>query len=460
VYALAILVGVVGLAFRPAQAALLPSLAQNPSELTAANVTSSLINSIGFFLGPVVAGLLLAVLDVGAVFLFDALTFAWSAIMVFGVRPVRPASDGVDEPNTAVTDAERSHTDHPDDDGTDEPDGGGAIGMFAGVSEGYRAILGDRNLRLIVVLYVAQTVVAGCSAVYEVAIALELLHMHESGVGVLNAALGIGGLVGGVVALVLSQRGKLAHDFGFGVALWAAPLLLVAIWPTIASALVAMALIGLGNSLVDVNAETIIQRLVPDEVLGRVFGALDSAAIAGMAIGAAMMPVLIATIGLRAGLVGIAVVVSLLVLVAVPALTRVDNTALAPEALGLLQGVPMLAMLPENVIERLARQSDVVALPAGSAVFREGDTGDRFYIVESGDVEVSTAGRVLARRTAGDSFGEIALLRDVTRTATVTALTDVVMRAIERRHFLPAVAGHAGASEQAELVVGRYMDTS
>ena len=158
--------------------------------------------------------------------------------------------------------------------------------MFAGVSEGYRAILGDRNLRLIVVLYVAQTVVAGCSAVFEVAIALELLDMHESGVGVLNAALGIGGLVGGVVALVLSQRGKLAHDFGFGVALWAAPLLLVAIWPTIASALVAMALIGLGNSLVDVNAETIIQRLVPDEVLGRVFGALDSAAIAGMAIGA------------------------------------------------------------------------------------------------------------------------------------------------------------------------------
>ena len=117
-------------------------------------------------------------------------------------------------------------------------------------------------------------------------------------------------------------------------------------------------------------------------------------------------------------------------------------------------------MLPENVVERLARQSDVVAVPAGSAVFREGDIGDRFYIVESGDVEVSTAGRVLARRGPGESFGEIALLRDVTRTATVTALSDVVMRAIERRHFLPAVAGHAGASEQAELVVGRYMDTS
>jgi MFS family permease len=453
VYALAILVGIVGLSFRPAQAALLPSLATTPSELTAANVTSSTINSIGFFLGPVVAGLLLAVLDIGAVFVFDAVTFAWSAIMVLGVRPAQPAADGVDQPNTTLVD--RGHSDE-----TDDSDDEGAIGTSAGVSEGFRAILGDRNLRLVVMLYVAQAVVAGCSAVYEVTIALELLHMHESGVGVLNAALGIGGLAGGVVALVLSQRGKLAHDFGFGVALWAAPLLLVATMPTIVSALVAMVLIGIGNSLVDVNAETIIQRLVPDELLGRVFGALDGAAIAGMAIGAAMMPLLIETIGLRAGLAAIAVVVSVLVLVALPALTRVDKTALAPEALGLLQGVPMLAMLPEHVIERLARQSDIVVVPVGSDVFHEGDIGDRFYIIESGEVEVSTAGGVLARRTVGDSFGEIALLRDVTRTATVTALTDVVMRAIERRHFLPAVAGHAGASEQAELVVGRYMDTS
>ena len=221
-----------------------------------------------------------------------------------------------------------------------------------------------------------------------------------------------------------------------------------------------MVLIGLGNSLVDVNTETIIQRLVPDDVLGRVFGALDGAAIAGMAIGAAMMPLLITTIGLRAGLVGIAVVVSVLVLLALPGLTRVDKTALAPEALGLLQGVPMLAMLPEHVIERLARQSDVVAVPAGSDVFREGDAGDRFYIIESGELEISTSGRVLARPPRVNRSARSRFLRDVTRTATVTALTDVVMRAIERRHFLPAVAGHAGASEQAELVVGRYMDTS
>ena len=442
VYALSVLVGVVGLAFRPAQAALLPSLAKNPSELTAANVASSTINSIGFFVGPMIAGLLLAVADIGAVFAFDALTFLWSAVMVFGVRLVAAVDNPTDAPDENVDGADAT---------ADAP-----VGLFAGVGDGYRAIFGNRDLRLIVALYVAQTIVAGCSVVYEVAIALELLEMSESGVGVLNAALGVGGLLGGVIALVLSQRGKLSRDFGIGVALWAAPLLLVAAYPTIPTALVAMALIGVGNSMVDVNAETIVQRLVPNEVLGRVFGALDSAAIAGMAIGAALMPVMIATIGLRSGLVVIGVGITVMVVLGIPALRRVDRTALAPEGLELLRGVPMLAVLPEHVIERLARISERVTIRGGTTVFHAGDHGDRFYVIESGHVRVSKAGQPVADIGTGDSFGEIALLRDVPRTATVEAVTDVVARAIERHHFLPAVTGHADASEQAELVVVRY----
>ena len=442
VYALSVLVGVVGLAFRPAQAALLPSLAKNPSELTAANVASSTINSIGFFVGPMIAGLLLAVADIGAVFAFDALTFLWSAVMVFGVRLVAAVDNPTDAPDENVDGADAT---------ADAP-----VGLFAGVGDGYRAIFGNRDLRLIVALYVAQTIVAGCSVVYEVAIALELLEMSESGVGVLNAALGVGGLLGGVIALVLSQRGKLSRDFGIGVALWAAPLLLVAAYPTIPTALVAMALIGVGNSMVDVNAETIVQRLVPNEVLGRVFGALDSAAIAGMAIGAALMPVMIATIGLRSGLVVIGVGITVMVVLGIPALRRVDRTTLAPEGLELLRGVPMLAVLPEHVIERLARISERVTIRGGTTVFHAGDHGDRFYVIESGHVRVSKAGQPVADIGTGDSFGEIALLRDVPRTATVEAVTDVVARAIERHHFLPAVTGHADASEQAELVVVRY----
>jgi MFS family permease len=454
VYVFSVLVGVVGLTFRPAQAALLPSLARNPSELTAANVASSTINSLGFFAGPMVAGLLLAVADVGAVFAFDALTFVWSAVMVFGVRPTNVVIEtthdieSLTEVDASTDDIEQAEPAEP------------VAGMFSGVADGYRVILGDRDLRLIVALYVAQTIVAGCSAVYEVTIALDLLEMAESGVGVLNAALGVGGLIGSVVALMLSQRGKLSRDFGLGVALWAAPLLLVAAFASIPSALLAMVLIGVGNSMVDVNAETIVQRLVPDDVLGRVFGALDSAAIAGMAIGAAIMPVMIATIGLRAGLVVIGVAVTLLVVLTIPGLVRVDKTALVPEGLDLLRGVPMLAVLPEHVIERLARTSERVMVLAGSPVFAAGDHGDRFYVIESGVARVSKFGQPVADLDVGESFGEIALLRDVPRTATVTAVTDLTARAIDRRHFLTAVTGHADASQQAELVVGRFTDMS
>ena len=453
VYVLAVLVGVVGLTFRPALAALLPSLARNPSELTAANVASSTINSVGFFVGPMIGGLLLAVADVGAVFAFDALTFVWSAVMVLGVRPTTVVVETTNDIET-FTELD-TELDTPVDDS--EPEQGG---MFDGAADGYRVILGDRDLRLIVALYVAQTIVAGCSAVYGVTIALDLLKMSESGVGVLNAALGVGGLIGGVAALVLAQRGKLSRDFGIGVALWAAPLLLVAAFASIPAALVAMVLIGIGNSIVDVNAETIVQRLVPDEVLGRVFGALDSAAIGGMALGAAIMSLMTATIGLRGGLVIIGVGVTVLVLLAIPGLVRVDKTALAPEGLDLLRGVPMLAVLPEHVIERLARTSELMTVGAGAQVFAEGDHGDKFYVIESGVALVSKSGQPVAELGGGQSFGEIALLRDVSRTATVEAVTDLTVRAIERRHFLQAVTGHADASQQAELVVGRFTDMS
>ena len=456
VYALSVLTGIAGMVFRPAQAAILPSLAQDPSELTAANVVSSTINSIGFFVGPAVGGLLLAVADIGAVFAFNALTFVWSAVMVLGVRPVTRSADGTETPDTPET-PETPET--PDGNAEESGSSAAAGGMFAGVGDGYRVILGNPHLRLIVALYVAQTVVAGCSAVYEVAIALDLLGLEDSGVGVLNAALGVGGLIGGAVALVLSQRGRLSRDFGIGVVLWAAPLLLIVAVPSLPSALLAMMLIGLGNSLVDVNAETIVQRLVPDEVLGRVFGALDSAAIGGMALGAGIMPLLIVTVGLSTGLLIVAVSVTALVLVSVRGLQRVDRIALAPDGLETLRAVPMLSVLPDHAIERLARMSVRMTLPAGHMVFEQGDEGDRFYVIESGEVEVSKVGEPVARLGAMGSFGEIALLRDVPRTASVLTLTEVVVRALDRRHFLAAVTGHADASEQAELVVVRYMDT-
>ncbi len=450
VFALYLLTVIGGLVFRPAQSSLLPSLATSPGELTAANATSLTIHSIAFFVGPAIAGVLLALTDAGWVFTFNAVTFLWSAYMVFGIHPPREAAAAVD-----AVDADDAGA---DSNGSDGADDGGPKGMFAGVGDGYRTIFGSRHLRLLVLLYVAQTIVAGASAVYEVAIALDLLDLGDSGLGVLGVGLGVGGVAGGALALLMAQRGRLARDFGVGVVLWAAPLLLVSAWPSVATAMIAMAAIGLGNSVVDVNAETIIQRLAPDEVMGRVFGALDSAAVGGMAIGSLLMPLLINTIGLRWGITVIGVVVPLVVLLSARGLTAIDRIALAPEGLGLLRRVPMLAVLPESLIERLARTSTVVRCEAGASVFEQGDHGDRFYVVQSGTLDVLIDGVVVNHAGPGESFGELALLRDVPRAATVIALTDVVLRAIDRRHFLPAVTGHTEANEQALLVVGRFAD--
>lgn len=449
VFALYLLTALGGLVFRPAQSALLPSLATSPGELTAANATSLTIHSMAFFVGPAIAGVLLALTNAGWVFTFNALTFLWSSWMVFGIHPPAPTPDEIAEGASSASPAGEAT-------GEAAEEVGG--GLFAGVGDGYRTIFGSRHLRLLVLLYVAQTVVAGASAVYEVAIALDLLDLGDSGLGLLGMGLGIGGVAGGALALLMAQRGRLARDFGVGVVLWAAPLLLVSIWPSVVTALVAMAAIGLGNSIVDVNAETIIQRLTPDAVMGRVFGALDSAAVGGMALGSLLMPLLINTIGLRWGLTVIGVVVPLLVLLAMRGLTAIDRVALAPEGLGLLRRVPMLAVLPESLLERLARTSSMVHVTTGSTVFLQGDHGDRFYVVEQGTLDVLIDGATVAHVGPGESFGELALLRDVPRAATVTAVADSVLRSIDRRHFLPAVTGHIEANEQALLVVGRFAD--
>ncbi len=439
VYVLGLLTSVVGTAFRPAQGALLPSLANHPGELSAANVAASTIESVGFFAGPAIGGLLLAVSGNGAVFAFDAITFAWSAVLVWGLKPAAETRNVSPVPEPSEDSV--IHTN-----------------PFAGVGLGFREILRDRDIRLLVGLFCAQTVVAGASSVAVVAIALDLLKLGNGGLGTLNATMGVGGILGGFIALVLSQRGRLAWDFGGGVLLWSAPFLLVAASPTTAGAVVALALMGVGNSIVDVNAFTILQRLVPDAVMGRVFGALESALVGGMALGALIMPALISTVGLRTGLTVVGGAVSFLVLVSGRGLRRIDKVALAPEGLELLRAVSFFAPLPDSVLELLARRSKVVTTIAGNAIFREGDGGDVFHVIDSGTVEVTIRGAHIRHLGPGDSFGEIALLHELPRTATVVATTDVVTRTIDRSRFLAAVTGHEDASRRAQEVATRLME--
>lgn len=435
VFTLAVVSSAAVAPFRSAQASYLPQLANGVEELAAANVASSTIESLGFLCGPALAGLLLALASVSAVVLFNAATFAWSAFLVLGIRrSMENEPDPAAEPATG---------------GPAEPSGG----FLAEASAGFRVILGSRDLRILVGLFCAQTVVAGASVVFSVAVALGLLGLSRSGLGYLNATVGIGGLVGGFVALGLVQRGRLARDFGVGVLLWSAPLLLVAAWPTTTAAVIMMVLLGLGNSVVDINGFTIIQRITPDETMSRVFGALESALIGTMAVGALLMPLLISTVGVRWALVIVGAGVASCALASPAALRRIDTVALAPAGLELLRSVSLLSLLPEPVLDTLARALVRVELAEGDVVIQEGDHGDRFYVVESGSLTVSKEGRFVNSLGPGDYVGEIALLRDVPRTATVTAATPTVLQALDREHFLPAVTGKDDFTDAAEIAI-------
>jgi MFS family permease len=426
VFALAGLVALVSTAFRPAQVALLPTLAQTPEELTSANVAATTIESVAFFAGPALGGLLLAATSTGVVFSAQAGTFLLSAFLVGRIRA---------EPAEA------------------EPEPGDeARGIVREALAGFRAIGTDSRLRLIVGLFAAQTFVAGALNVLIVVMALELLDLGESGVGLLTSADGVGGLLGAAAALVLVGRRRIASSFGVGLVLWGLPIALIGAWPTPAAALVLLAVVGIGNTVADVAGLTLLQRAVPEVVLARVFGVLESLVLGTIALGAVVAPVLISALGARGALLAVGAFLPILTVVLWRPLRALDAEA-APPGLELLRSLPIFAPLPGAVLERLASSLTPVPLAAGADVFRQGDHGDLFYLVGRGEVEVLVEGRPPIRLGAGAGFGEIALLRDVPRTATVVATRDGELFALGRDEFIATVTGHAASAEAADAVI-------
>jgi MFS family permease len=426
IYALAGFVSVVSTAFRPAQAALLPSLARTPEELTAANVASTTIESVGSFAGPALGGLLLAATSAGVVFAATAATFAWSAFLVLAVASEPPARDR-----------------------------GRGPGLREEAMAGFRTIAVEARLRLVVALYGAQTLVAGALNVLIVVAALDLLDLGKSGPGFLNSAVGVGGLAGAVVALALVGRRRLATDFGIGLLLWGVPIALIGVWPHEAPALALLAVLGVGNTLVDVAALTLLQRAAPDEVLARVFGVIESLLVAALGLGAILAPLLVSLFGIRGALIATGALLPVLTVFAWRRLVRIDSEVTVPEReLALLRRLPMFAPLPASTLEHLARSLRPLRTNAGEEIVREGAPGDRFYVLSAGEVDVSVGDRPTAKLGPGDYFGEIALLREVPRTATVVARTNVELFSLDRDEFVAAVTGHPESREAADAVIG------
>ena len=265
------------------------------------------------------------------------------------------------------------------------------VALIGGLTE----LRKNSDLAIVVGCCVVQLLVRGFLTVLLVSVSFDLLGLGSSGVGWLAAMLGIGGIVGGLGAVVLTGRRRLGRPFALALCLWGLPIVLIGVHPTTAIVVVALFTIGVGNALLDVSGLTLIQRLGSDRSLGRVFGVLFTVGIAIGGVGALAAPVLVSALGLRVVLVVVGAILPMLALVLMPRLRSLDDRSEpVPELLELFCDIPLFAPLPPTSIEKVAARCTTSELPAGSVIITEGDRGDHFYAILRGQVEVLRAGFV------------------------------------------------------------------
>jgi MFS family permease len=416
VFLFAAFFGVATTLIRPALQALLPSLARTPQELIASNGATSTVESLGALTGPLLAGLLVAFASVGVVFVAGAAVLVAAAALVARVKvPGRVELAAAAEKD----------------------------GLARLVAAGFRAVARAPRPRLLIGLAVAQAFVRGCLNVLIVVAVFRVLHESAGAVGFLTAAIGLGGLLGAFGSMTLGGR-RLARPFGLALVFWGLPIALIAPRPELALAAFLLAIVGAANSVEDVAMITLLQRTVPDEILTRVLGVLWGLAMGAVALGSIVAPALVAALGPRPAFVAVGAILPLLTLATYRRLLEIDKTAAPAAELDLIERVPMFAPLSIAAKERLAAALLPVSVSAGELVIRAGDPGDRFYIVSEGKLDIDAEDHHAAAHE-GDYFGEIALLHDVPRTASVTATVDSRLYALQRDDFLAAVTGHAAA---------------
>ena len=426
VYVLAVVSTAISVSYAPAQAALMPSLVNTPEELAAANVVGNTISSVGMFAGPALGGILLALSGPAAVFALTGALTLWSAAFVLRVpRDVPPEQ------------RERSH-------------------FLAELTAGFSTVLRRPALRVVIGLSTAQSIVDGAMEVLLVVIALRLLHGgNNASLGWLNTAIGVGSIGGALVVAVLATRRRLAGGFAIGLLLSALPLAAMAAVSSLGPDLILAGALGIGTIFVQVNSVTLLQRSAENEVMGRVFAVLESLIMGGMAAGSIAAPGLVGWLGSRGALIATGAFLPVLLVWLWSSLRRIDDeAAIAAEPLELLRLIDFFALLPEPVLERLAAGATAVSVAPFQAVVTQGETGGRlFYVIAEGRAAVEIDDAESRELGPGDFFGEIALLRDVPRTATVRAVEPLRLYAVERDEFIAAVTGHAQTLEAAEGIV-------
>ncbi len=415
-------------AFRQVQAALLPWLARTPDELTSANAAASVLQSSAMVGGPAIAAGLLAVGTAQAAMLVACGFVVVAAVLLVGVRPL---SSGA--PVQATGHLKQFKLD-----------------MVAGFDAGVR----QRDAVALFVPAAAQTFARGVLNVLTVVIALQLFELGSAAVGWLAAVLGVGGLLVGPLAILLVRGKRVARSFAAGVAGWGVPMILLAFahapyWPYLM-----FGVIGVANVFDDVGVYSSLQQVIPSRLMGRALGVRRGALLLSMGLGSAVTPLLIHAWGARGTLIATGLLPVVLATAFLPSLTAIDGRISAPGPdLALLRQVSFFRPLPFAIVEHLASELQSATYEPGAVIITEGEPGERFYIIAEGRTRASKDGKPLREMGAGESFGEIALLRRIPRTATVTATSRVQVRTLAREEFLAAVTGDPESVESAEEVI-------
>src|SRR6516165_10241441 len=413
--------------FRQVQAALLPWLARTPDELTHANTAVGVTQSAAMVGGPAVAAGLLAVSTPQAA-MFAACGFtAVAAVVLAGVRPLSSQ-----HPVEAIRWLKQLRLDM-------------ATGFEAGIRR-------SRVLPLVIPA-AAQTFARGVLSVLTVSIALNLFGLGPAAVGWLTAAFGAGGVLAGPVAAMLVRGQKVARCFAAGVAGWGVPMILLAFtharyWPYLM-----FGLIGAANVFDDAGVYSALQQVIPCRLIGRALGMRRAVLLLSMGLGSVVAPLMIHAWGARGALIATGLLLVVIVALSVPSLTAIDHRISEPGPhLALLRQVSFFGPLPFAIVEHLASELQSAIYEPGQVIIQDGQPGDLFYMIADGRARVCKDDKELRQMRAGDSFGEIALLRQIPRTATVIAMSRLQARILTREEFLAAVTGNAASAEGADEV--------
>jgi hypothetical protein len=416
---------------RPAQSALIPSVAATPDQLTAANVVAGWMEAAGVAAAGLLAGVLISLAGVGTVFAVCAGLGLLAALLVAG-----RGWAGRVAPPAAEQDA----------------DGPMKANAGAGIGEGLRLAARQPRLRLMLALLTADAIVTGALDLLIVILALTVLGRSAGWVGYLQFAFGAGALLAATVSAVLVGR-RLSGPILAAALTFSVALAVVAFGLGLAGTVALLAVAGAGHSLLAVATRTLLQRSVPPQLIGRIFGVLEGLMMAGFALGALLVPALAHLGGSRLAVLGVAAVLPLAAVAGGRAVFRLDaGTAVPVVEIALLRSLPLFAELPAPAIEGLAAALRPVQLSAGAVLIRQGDPGDAYFAIAAGELDAEQDGQFLGRYGRGDGVGEIALLRAVPRTATVTAHTAATAYRLDRDLFLTAVLGYAPTRRQADRI--------